>query len=125
MRFTCYALGLGWGHLTQPPPGRLLFVNRPMVFCLITAALFTRPLAAQTGKKLSVNDQRARDIFEQLININTTGSSGSTTVAAQAMADRLTQGGFPPADVQVIGPANSIGRSRGAVLKVRPSPIAA
>ena len=107
MRFTCYALGLGWGHLTQPTPGRLLFVNRPMVFCLITAALFARPLAAQTEKKLSVNDQRVRDIFEQLININTTGSSGSTTIAAQAMADRLTQGGFPPADVQVIGPANS------------------
>ena len=107
MRFTCYALGLGWGHLTQPLPGRLLFVNRRMVFCLITAALFARPLAAQTAKKLSVNDQRARDIFEQLININTTGSSGSTTIAARAMADRLTQGGFPPADVQVIGPANS------------------
>ena len=107
MRFTCYALGLGWGHLTQPTPGRLLFVNRPMVCCLITAALFARPLAAQTEKKLSVNDQRARNIFEQLININTTGSSGSTTIAAQAMADRLIHGGFPPADVQVIGPANS------------------
>ena len=85
MRFTCYALGLGWGHLTQPTPGRLLFVNRPMVCCLITAALFARPLAAQTEKKLSVNDQRARNIFEQLININTTGSSGSTTIAVQVI----------------------------------------
>jgi acetylornithine deacetylase/succinyl-diaminopimelate desuccinylase-like protein len=55
----------------------------------------------------SANDQRARDIFEQLININTTGSSGSTTVAAQAMADRLLQAGFPAADVQVIGLPNS------------------
>src|SRR6266550_4782648 len=107
MRFTCYALGLGWGHLTQPLRGRLLFVNRRMVFCLITAALLARPLAAQTEKKLSVNDQRARDIFEQLININTTGSSGSTTIASQAMADRLIKAGFPAADVQVIGPAGS------------------
>jgi len=85
----------------------LLGVNRSIVFCLITAALLARPLAAQTDKKLSVNDQRARDIFEQLININTTGSSGSTTIAARAMADRLIQAGFPTADVQVIGPANS------------------
>ena len=61
------------------------------------------PLEAQTPRPLSANDQRARDIFEQLININTTGSSGSTTVAANAMAKRLTDAGFPAADVQVIG----------------------
>src|SRR5258707_8450377 len=60
-------------------------------------------VAAQAPRSLSANDQRARDIFEQLININTTGSSGSTTVAANAMAKRLTDAGFPAADVQVIG----------------------
>src|SRR6266550_1190493 len=47
------------------------------------------PLRAQLQRPLSPNDQRARDIFEQLININTTGSSGSTTVASNAMAKRL------------------------------------
>jgi acetylornithine deacetylase/succinyl-diaminopimelate desuccinylase-like protein len=67
---------------------------------LITVTL---PLHAQTPRSLLANDQRARDIFEQLININTTGSSGSTTVAATAMAKRLTDAGFPAADVQVIG----------------------
>jgi len=61
------------------------------------------PLSAQAPRSLSLNDQRARDIFEQLININTTGSSGSTTVAANAMAKRLIDAGFPAADVQVIG----------------------
>jgi acetylornithine deacetylase/succinyl-diaminopimelate desuccinylase-like protein len=65
------------------------------------------PLHAQTPRTLSANDQRARDIFEQLININTTGSSGSTTAAAKAMADWLLKAGFPPADVQVIGLAGS------------------
>jgi acetylornithine deacetylase/succinyl-diaminopimelate desuccinylase-like protein len=65
------------------------------------------PLRAQTQRTLSPNDQRARDIFEQLINITTTGSSGSTTVASNAMAKRLLDAGFPPADVQVIGPAGS------------------
>ena len=65
------------------------------------------PLAAQAPRTLSANDQRARDIFEQLININTTGSSGSTTAVSKAMADWLLKAGFPPADVQVIGLAGS------------------
>lgn len=48
--------------------------------------------------------QLARDIFKQLIEINTTDSVGSTTVAAQAMAKRLLDAGFPAADVHVLGP---------------------
>ena len=70
---------------------------------LITLLVLYAPLHAQAPRTLSPNDQRARDVFEQLININTTGSSGSTTVAANAMAKRLTDAGFPAADVQVIG----------------------
>src|SRR6266516_166609 len=75
------------------------------------------PLHAQMQRTLSPNDQRARDIFEQLININTTGSSGSTTVAANAMAKRLTDAGFPAADVQVIGLAGS--RNHNLVARYR------
>ena len=78
-----------------------------MTRVLLTLVLLGAPLAAQAPKTLTPNDQRARDIFEQLININTTGSSGSTTVAASAMAKRLIDAGFPPADVQVIGPEGS------------------
>lgn len=74
---------------------------------LLSLSLLACPLAAQAPKTLSPNNQRARDIFEQLININTTGSSGSTTVAANAMAKWLTDAGLPAADVQVIGPAGS------------------
>lgn len=75
-----------------------------VVVALLTIGV---PASAQMQRARSANDQRARDIFEQLININTTGSSGSTTVAAQAMADRLIKAGFPAADVQVIGPEGS------------------
>jgi len=46
----------------------------------------------------------AHDIFKQLIEINTADSIGSTTVAAQAMAQRLLDAGFPAADVTVMGP---------------------
>jgi acetylornithine deacetylase/succinyl-diaminopimelate desuccinylase-like protein len=74
---------------------------------LFLALIGIVPAQAQTPSARSANDQRARDVFEQLININTTGSSGSTTAAARAMADRLLAAGFPPADVQVTGPAGS------------------
>jgi acetylornithine deacetylase/succinyl-diaminopimelate desuccinylase-like protein len=59
----------------------------------------------------------AHDIFKQLIEINTTDSIGSTTVAAQAMAKRLLDAGFPAADVTVLGPndrkGNMVARYRG------------
>lgn len=73
----------------------------------------------------SATRETAHDIFEQLIEINTTDSSGSTTVAAQAMAKRLLDAGFPRADVVVIGPnerkGNMVARLRGkAGSKLRP-----
>jgi acetylornithine deacetylase/succinyl-diaminopimelate desuccinylase-like protein len=46
----------------------------------------------------------ARDIFQQLIEINTTDSVGNTTIAAQAMAKRLSDAGFADSDVKVAGP---------------------
>ena len=49
-----------------------------------------------------INDTRARAIFKELIEINTTDSVGSTTKAADAMAARLKAAGFT--DVQVLGP---------------------
>src|SRR5438270_8220060 len=56
------------------------------------------------AQSLGPVDQLARDIFKQLIEINTTDSVGSVTTAAEAMAQRLRDAGFPPTDIQVIGP---------------------
>jgi acetylornithine deacetylase/succinyl-diaminopimelate desuccinylase-like protein len=65
-----------------------------------------------------VNHQLARDLFQQLIEINTTDSVGSTTQAAEAMAKRLLDAGFPAADVKVLGPndrrGNLVVRVHGA-----------
>ena len=62
--------------------------------------------------------QLSRDIFRELIEINTTDSVGSTTRAAEAMAKRLKDAGFPAADIQVLGPnerkGNMVARLRGA-----------
>jgi len=49
-------------------------------------------------------DALARDIFKQLIEINTTDSAGNVTTAAEAMAQRFRVAGFPAADVVVAGP---------------------
>ena len=65
----------------------------------------------------SASDRLARDILEELVEINTTDSVGSTTDAAEAMAARLRAAGFPDADVQVLGPnprkGNLVARYRG------------
>lgn len=45
----------------------------------------------------------AREIFREVIEINTTANVGSTR-AAQAMATRLRQAGFPAADLTLTGP---------------------
>ena len=47
-------------------------------------------------------ETRAREIFKQLVEINTTHSVGSTTTAADAMAVRLRGAGFT--DVRVLEP---------------------
>src|ERR1700680_3148149 len=64
-------------------------------------ALSTQLIAAQPDPAIR---SLARDIFQQLVEINTTDSTGSTTVGAQAMTKLLLDAGFPPADVAVLGP---------------------
>jgi acetylornithine deacetylase/succinyl-diaminopimelate desuccinylase-like protein len=46
----------------------------------------------------------AREIFKQLIEINTTDSVGNVTTAAEAMAKRLRDAGFAGNDLNVAGP---------------------
>ena len=71
------------------------------------------PLLAQQTKW----DSLARSLFKELVEINTTQSSGSTLAAAQAMAARLRTAGFPDSDVVVLENApkkgNLIARLRG------------
>jgi acetylornithine deacetylase/succinyl-diaminopimelate desuccinylase-like protein len=61
--------------------------------------------------------QLTREIYKQLVEINTTESSGDTYAAAKAMGDRLLAAGYPKADVQVFqsGPKRGdlVARLRG------------
>ena len=64
------------------------------------ALLLVAASHAQTGP----SDALARDIFKELIEINTTDSVGNVTTASEAMAQRLRAAGFPAGDIQVLGP---------------------
>jgi len=81
---------------------------------LLSAATWT-PLAAEG---LNANQQRAFDIYKELIEINTVTATGDTAKAAEAMAARLRAGGFPEADVHAFSPAprkgNLVARLKGS-----------
>jgi acetylornithine deacetylase/succinyl-diaminopimelate desuccinylase-like protein len=85
--------------------------------CLRAVLVIVAAAVAGAGAQSRPNDALARDIFKELIEINTTDSVGSTTTAAEAMAARLKAAGFPAADVQVLGPdprkGNLVARRRG------------
>jgi acetylornithine deacetylase/succinyl-diaminopimelate desuccinylase-like protein len=76
---------------------------QPMVSTMASAAaglLLAGAVHAQTDPY----DALARDIFKELIEINTTESVGSVTTASEAMAQRLRAAGFAAEDIQILGP---------------------
>jgi len=73
------------------------------------------PPAARAQQSQPPNPE-AREIFKQLIEINTTESSGNVTKAAEAMAKRLLDAGFPAKDVIVAGPNE---RKKNLVVRLR------
>jgi acetylornithine deacetylase/succinyl-diaminopimelate desuccinylase-like protein len=87
---------------------------RHVILAAGIACLASVGLVGQSGP----NDARAREIFKELIEINTTDTpNGNVTNAAEAVAARLKAAGFPAADMQVLGPdprkGNLVVRLRG------------
>ena len=85
-----------------------------MKYSAVLVLLAAAAVSAQTGP----NDPRAREIYKQLVEINTSDTpAGNVTKASEAVAARLTAAGFPSADMQVIGPdprkGNLVFRYRG------------
>src|SRR2546425_2561030 len=82
--------------------------------------LFAVPFIA-AAQSLSPHQRLARDIWKELVEINTVTATGDTAKAAEAVAARLTAAGFPAADVQVFKPAprkgNLVARLRGTGAK--------
>ena len=78
-------------------------MTRPTLLAL-AAVLVAGFSTAQAPTPYQAN---ARAIFKQLIEINTTHSIGSTTIAAEALQQRFLAAGFPAADVEIVGPSGS------------------
>jgi acetylornithine deacetylase/succinyl-diaminopimelate desuccinylase-like protein len=94
---------------------------RVLVLSVVVAAVLVSPVsrpgpAAQPATP-EPHQQLLREIYQELIEINTTNSVGDNTKAAEAMARRLIAAGFPAADVQVLVPTprkgNMVARLRG------------
>jgi acetylornithine deacetylase/succinyl-diaminopimelate desuccinylase-like protein len=60
--------------------------------------------AATSSVPLDAHQRLAREVYRELVEINTADSVGSATRAAEAMARRFRAAGFPAADVQVLVP---------------------
>src|SRR4051812_27818401 len=80
--------------------------------------LFVLPLAAAA----QAPEQRlARDIYKELVEINTVTATGDTAAAAEAMAARLRSAGFGADDVRVFTPAPRKGNVVGGCAAPAPS----
>lgn len=83
------------------------------------AALVSVCSLANSADSDTLNPQQhfAREIYRELVQINTTASVGDTYQAAQAMAARLKAAGFPDEDIHVFETApkrgNLVARLRG------------
>ena len=98
------------------------------VRCLVTltaCALSLAPTVAAQQRKpvftpgaLNADQQIARDIYKELIEIKTGVTTGNITTAAVAMAKRFRDAGIPEADIFVGGPLpekhNVVARIRGS-----------
>ena len=82
---------------------------------LLASALMTFTVQAQPQTNAETN-REARAIFQQLVEINTTDSVGNVSAAAEAMAKRFLDAGFPAKDVLLAGPNE---RKKNLVVRLR------
>lgn len=69
------------------------------------AWIFTLAFAsAATAQSPAAYQTLGRDLLRELVETNTTYSSGSTTRAAALLAARFRAAGFPATDVEIVGP---------------------
>ncbi|MDQ1558871.1 MAG: hypothetical protein QOD32_1931 [Pyrinomonadaceae bacterium] len=89
---------------------RQRIVVKLLVVALLIAASFPAQLSgvarAQNGA-LNPEQQQLREIFQELIEINTVDPNGDVTRAAEAMRARLLAAGFAAEDVRVVVPAGN------------------
>ena len=86
---------------------RIDLVSRTWLLALFYLVCTVSMRAQEPSPADDASRRLAVDIFKQLIEINTTDSVGSVTAAAEAMAQRFRDAGFPESDIQVLGPTSN------------------
>ena len=93
---------------------------RSCVFSALILCSHAHPAFAQN---LTADQKLLREIYQELVEINTTDSVGDTTKAAEAMAARLRAGGISADDIKIIVPpggpkkGNLVARLKGSGAK--------
>jgi acetylornithine deacetylase/succinyl-diaminopimelate desuccinylase-like protein len=75
------------------------------IFLPTVLALAVLAARGAGAEGLTPEQQRAHDIYKELVEIDTTTATGDTARAAEAMAARLKAAGFAEADVHAFSPA--------------------
>src|SRR5262245_45940410 len=91
---------------------------RALLSLSLSLSLSLMFVGAASAQALAPHQQLAKDVFKELIEINTTDSDhGDNTKAVEAMAARFRAAGFPAADIFTGGPhprkGNLVIRYRG------------
>src|SRR5215469_4343691 len=87
---------------------------RALLLCVLS---FVLALPTLSHAQLNAADKKlARDLLQELIEINTTDSVGNVSTASEAMAKRLREAGFAESDIFIGGPND---RKRNVVVRLR------
>jgi len=78
-------------------------MKRSLSASLLSGAFWLVGIASSSAQG-AADDAAFRDLYRELVEINTTLSSGSCTEAAEAMGKRLEAAGFPAGDVHLVVP---------------------
>ncbi len=97
----------------------------PISSCAAARRLTLAALLAAAGRLAAQpaptpHQALGRDVLRELVETNTTYSSGSTTRAAERLAARFLAAGFPASDVRVVGPDSGLdAKDRNLVVRYR------
>lgn len=103
---------------------RLRHVLLAHLFLALSVTSLPAALHAQANRELTRWEAQARAMLKELVEINTTHSTGNTVEASEAMARHMRAAGFPAEDVVVVENAprkgNLVVRLRGRSRTLKP-----
>jgi acetylornithine deacetylase/succinyl-diaminopimelate desuccinylase-like protein len=79
-------------------------MNKRKLFTTVALAIASAFSAATIAQEPAPDEAAFRDLYKQLVEINTSRSVGSCTEAAAAMRAHLLAAGIPAADTQILAP---------------------